>query len=62
METEEILTIQELSAFTKISKSKLYQDSKTGIIPCHRWGIARIGKNPPIRFIKSEIINWLKSN
>lgn len=60
MNEDELLTVQELADFAKLSVSKIYQDAEAGLIPCVRWGQRKGGKNRALRFIKSDIIQWLK--
>lgn len=49
---EKILTIEELSAYLKISKSTLYKLVREGKIPCQK-----IGRH--WRFSKAAIDRWL---
>lgn len=52
---DEILTIQELSIYLKISKSTLYKLVREGEIPCQK-----VGRH--WRFHKDAIDKWLKND
>lgn len=52
---EEILTTQEVADFLKVTTSYIYQLKSAKKIPFHN-----IGKST--RFIKSEIIEWVKTD
>jgi len=52
---DEILTIEELAAYLKVSKSMLYQMAQKGAIPA-----SKVGKH--WRFHKGTIEEWLLRN
>ncbi len=52
---DEILTIEELAAYLKVSKSTLYQMAQKGAIPA-----SKVGKH--WRFHKATIEEWLLRN
>lgn len=56
LETKEVLTLSEVSAFTGLSKSYIYKLCSTGGIPYFK----PFGKVN--YFDRQEIINWLKQN
>jgi hypothetical protein len=58
---DQLMTVDELARFSKLSKSKIYLDVAAEAIPYHRWGQGGEGKKPVIRFQKLEIIAWLKA-
>ena len=53
--TEEIFTIYQTSKFLKVGKSTLYKMARNGAIPA-----SKVGRE--WRFVKSEIIGWIKRN
>lgn len=54
-DSDEILTIEELSEYLKVSKSTLYKLAQEGILPG-----AKVGKH--WRFHKDTVVEWLKSH
>jgi excisionase family DNA binding protein len=52
---EEILTIDQTSKFLKVGKSTLYKMARNGKIPA-----SKVGRE--WRFVKSNIIKWIKRN
>ena len=59
MNEDELLTVDELARWSKLSVSKIYADVETGAIPFKRWGKQRRGNKTPVRFFKPEILKWL---
>jgi len=53
--TDEVLTIEELSAYLKIPKSTLYKLVREGKVPCQK-----VGRH--WRFRKEAIDRWLESD
>jgi len=53
--TEEILTIDQTGKFLKVGKSTLYKMARNGKIPA-----SKVGRE--WRFVKSDIIKWIKRN
>lgn len=53
--SDEIMTIEELAAYLKVSKSMLYQMAQKGAIPA-----SKVGKH--WRFHKATINEWLKQH
>jgi excisionase family DNA binding protein len=60
MENDELVTPHELSRFAKIGRTKIYELVRTNEIPHVRIGVVRAGKQPRIRFVKADVIAWLK--
>jgi excisionase family DNA binding protein len=56
---DELLTVEEVAQFAKLSTSKIYHDVEAGKIPVVRWGKRVVGKKPILRFKRSEIELWL---
>ena len=54
-----LMTVEEVAIFAKLSISKIYHDAEAGRIPVKRWGKRGIGSKPTLRFLKSEILQWL---
>lgn len=54
-----LMTVEEVAIFAKLSMSKIYHDAEAGRIPVKRWGKRDIGSKPTLRFLKSEILQWL---
>jgi excisionase family DNA binding protein len=54
-ESDEILTIDDLSEYLKVSKSTLYKLAQEGILPG-----SKVGKH--WRFHKDTVVEWLKSH
>jgi len=52
---DEILTIEDLSEYLKVSKSTLYKLAQEGILPG-----SKVGKH--WRFHKDTVVEWLKSH
>ena len=53
--SDEILTIEDLSEYLKVSKSTLYKLAQEGILPG-----SKVGKH--WRFHKDTVVEWLKSH
>ena len=53
--SDEIMTIDELAVYLKISKSTLYKLAQEGILPG-----SKVGKH--WRFHKDTVVEWLKSH
>jgi len=51
---EEIMTVKEVAAFTKCKPNHIYDLKQRNAIPFHMDGNR-------LRFLKSEIIEWMKS-
>jgi excisionase family DNA binding protein len=51
-QTDEVMTIEELSGYLKVSKSTLYQLAQKGVLP----GM-KVGKH--WRFHKNAVVEWL---
>ncbi|WP_147612307.1 helix-turn-helix transcriptional regulator [Treponema pectinovorum] len=56
---DQILTPTEAAKFLQIHINTLYLLRKQGTIPCHDLPPAKEGKGST-RFLKSELIEWLK--
>jgi excisionase family DNA binding protein len=56
LETKEVLTLNEVSQFTGLSKSHIYKLCSTGGIPFYK------PFNKVNYFDRQEIISWLKQN
>ena len=54
-DSDEILTIGDLSEYLKVSKSTLYKLAQEGILPG-----SKVGKH--WRFHKDTVVEWLKSH
>lgn len=54
-DSDEILTIDDLSEYLKVSKSTLYKLAQEGILPG-----SKVGKH--WRFHKDTVVEWLKSH
>lgn len=54
MDTDELLTAEEVGKFLKVTPQWVYQRKAQGKIPYKKIGGS-------IRFVKSELIEWVKS-
>lgn len=54
-ETQETLNLTQASKVCQISKSRMYDLSRKGNIPCSRIGNRYI-------FIRTDLMNWLRTN
>lgn len=53
VDTPEILTADEVCKMFRISKEKLYQDARKGVIPARKFG-------NQWRFVLSELMEWFE--
>lgn len=51
--TDEVLTIEDLAAYLKVSKSTLYKLAQDGVLPG-----TKVGKH--WRFHKDAVVDWLR--
>ena len=56
---DNILTSREAREFLKIGRTKLWQLTRTNMLPAYRLGS---GKTTSLRYKKSELIAWLDQN
>jgi excisionase family DNA binding protein len=57
--SDNILTSREAREFLKIGRTKLWQLTRTNMLPAYRLGS---GKTTSLRYKKSELIAWLDQN
>jgi len=57
--TEEILTSREAQDLLKIGRTKLWELTRTNLIPAYRLGS---GKKSGLRYKRSELLAWLDQN
>ena len=57
--SDNILTSREAREFLKIGRTKLWQLTRTNMLPAYRLGF---GKTTSLRYKKSELIAWLDQN
>lgn len=58
MTDDEILTSKEAQEFLKIGRTKIWELTKTGVLPAYRVGT---GRTASLRYRKSELIAWLEA-
>jgi excisionase family DNA binding protein len=56
---DEILTGREARELLKIGRTKLWELTKTSVIPAYRVGT---GKTSSLRYKRSELLDWLERN
>jgi excisionase family DNA binding protein len=56
---DEILTSREARQLLKIGRTKLWELTRSGMIPAYRVGE---GKTSDLRYKKSELLGWLERN
>ncbi len=56
---DEILTSREAQALLKIGRTKLWELTKSNVIPAYRIGV---GKRAQLRYKRSELLAWLEQN
>jgi excisionase family DNA binding protein len=56
---DEILTGREARDLLKIGRTKLWELTKTSVIPAYRVGT---GKTSSLRYKRSELLEWLERN
>lgn len=56
---DEILTGREARELLKIGRTKLWELTKTSVIPAYRVGT---GKTSSLRYKRSELLEWLERN
>ena len=56
---DEILTSREACELLKIGRTKLWELTKTSVIPAYRVGT---GKTSSLRYKRSELLEWLERN
>ena len=57
--SEEILTTREAQQLLKIGRTKLWELTRTNLIPAYRLGD---GKRAGLRYKRSELLAWLDRN
>jgi excisionase family DNA binding protein len=58
-EREEILTSREARQLLKIGRTKLWELTRSAMIPAYRVGE---GKRSDLRYKRSELLHWLDQN
>ncbi len=58
-EREEILTSREARQLLKIGRTKLWELTRSSMIPAYRVGD---GKRSDLRYKRSELLDWLDQN
>jgi len=58
-EREEFLTSQEVRSLLKIGRTKLWELTKSNMIPAYRIGVGTRGS---LRFKRSDLLRWLDGN
>jgi excisionase family DNA binding protein len=59
---DEVYTLRQAAEFLKISYSKASRMALVGELPSHRLGRVEAGKKPQYRFLRSELIYYVKRN
>ena len=58
-EADEILTTREALGLLKIGRTKLWELTRSNLIPAYRVGD---GKRSDLRYKRSELLSWLDQN
>lgn len=59
MRADEILTAREARELLKIGRTKLWELTRSNLIPAYRVGI---GPSAELRYKRSELLAWLERN